>query len=289
MYEIHALARYLPPMEDQQYRDLKESIRVSGLQKDIVLFEGQVLMGAHREKACEELGVTPTYREFAGTMEEAVEAVKIEEIYRRHATVSQRAMALESLRRHGADVSASGVSSRTMDFAKTVLKNGSPELCNAVREDIVSASDAVKAAKLPKKKQDRLVKQVRSGKHKTIGAALKSDSWEGPDDNGEEDSPDVDQFGTLVPPPLRDVFKSTILADAVVAIRDALNSIAGCSSWHPWMLYGSLRSDLERVASSVQENLPVSICQKCHGTGCRECRSAGWLPRWRVDEIGYTR
>lgn len=289
VYEIHPLARYMPPMDAQQYRDLVESIRTSGLKKPIILFEGMILMGAHREKACAETGVTPEYHEFVGTMEEAVEAVKIEEIFRRHATASQRAMALESLKRHGATVNDNGVGTRTMTFAKKVLANGSPELCEAVREGEISAGDAAIAAKLPKQKQKRLVKEVKEGKHRSIKAAVKSDSWEGPDDDGTDASPDVDQFGVLVPPPLRDVFKSTILSDAVVALRDALNAISGCSSWHPFLLYGSLRGDLERVARSVSDNLPTAVCQACQGIGCRECRGAGWLPRWRVDEIGYTR
>lgn len=283
MYEVHPLSLCLPPMEDNQYRDLVESIRENGLRKRIVLFQGKILMGSQRARACKELGIDPEYEEFTGTLEEAVEAVKIEEIFRRHASPSQRAMALEALKAQGHNING-GASDRTRGYARAVIKNGAPELAQAVLDGVVSASDAAKALNLPKAEQAKLATAVKTGKAKNIKQAKtkpKGDAW--------EDEEDTDAYGTVIPPALKDAFATPILTDAISSLRSALNAINGTQSWHPFILIGSLRSDLERVMNSLTENAPAAVCQDCSGVGCRECRGCGWLPRWRVDEIGYQR
>jgi hypothetical protein len=287
-YEVHQLALCLPPMEAGQYADLVESIRVSGLKKPIVLYEGKILFGAHRQKACVELGVDARYEEFIGTMEEAVEAVKIEEIFRRHATTSQRAIALEALRSYGASINGDGgVSDRTRGYAREVLKKGTPALCSLVRDGKVAVSDAAKAVDLPKTEQNRLAKEVATGKAKTITAALRPPTVEGDACEGEGDG--CDMYGTPIPESLLDVFSTTLLTDSVASIRSVINVITGCAAWHPFLLQSTTKGALDEVADALISNQPAAICQDCKGVGCRECRGAGWLPRWRVDEIGYGR
>ena len=59
MYEIHPAALLSPAMTDDEYRELVSSIERSGLLVPIELYEGKVIDGRHRLKACEELGVDP--------------------------------------------------------------------------------------------------------------------------------------------------------------------------------------------------------------------------------------
>jgi hypothetical protein len=63
-----------PEAKTEDYERLKGDIRSNGFDKrqPIVLFEGDILDGWNRQKACDELGVKPTYETFAGTSEEAI-------------------------------------------------------------------------------------------------------------------------------------------------------------------------------------------------------------------------
>lgn len=64
--EHHPAADLFPMMGDDRYAELRESIRAGGLINAIVTYEGKILDGRNRYKACLELGVTPSFREHKG-------------------------------------------------------------------------------------------------------------------------------------------------------------------------------------------------------------------------------
>lgn len=61
----HPLADLFPPMTDEEYQALKEDIARNGHQLPIVLYEGMVLDGCHRLRACKELGIEPEFEEWS--------------------------------------------------------------------------------------------------------------------------------------------------------------------------------------------------------------------------------
>lgn len=65
--ESHPLADLIPPMTDGEYQNLKENIAENGQLDPIMLFEGKVLDGRHRLRACEELGIQPKTRDYDGS------------------------------------------------------------------------------------------------------------------------------------------------------------------------------------------------------------------------------
>jgi hypothetical protein len=67
----HHLNEFLPDLKKWEYEGLKNCIRDIGLIFPIVLFEGAILDGRHREMACLELGIEPSYIHFAGTFDDA--------------------------------------------------------------------------------------------------------------------------------------------------------------------------------------------------------------------------
>ena len=92
----HPLAERLCEMDPAQYESLKMSIKAIGRLTDpIDLFDGAILDGRNRYRACRELGIEPTFRDFKGTYGEAVEYV-IAKNSHRHMTDSQRVCAAEA-------------------------------------------------------------------------------------------------------------------------------------------------------------------------------------------------
>jgi hypothetical protein len=90
-YDVHEYATLFPPMQEEEYKTLVESIRTYGLRDKIVLFEGKILDGRHRDRACEETGQKKEYEEFKGTRPEALNFVFLKNANRRHLSSSQLA------------------------------------------------------------------------------------------------------------------------------------------------------------------------------------------------------
>lgn len=89
-YEIHPLALLVPGMTEEEYAELREDVAEHGLRVPILLFEGKVLDGRHRYRACSDTGVWPTFTEYTG--EEPASEVLSLNLHRRNLTESQRAM-----------------------------------------------------------------------------------------------------------------------------------------------------------------------------------------------------
>jgi ParB-like chromosome segregation protein Spo0J len=88
--EGHRLANYFPAIQGTEFNDLVESIRKNGQINPIILFEGKILDGKNRYRACQELGIEPITEEYSGS--DPLDFVIAENINRRHLTESQRAL-----------------------------------------------------------------------------------------------------------------------------------------------------------------------------------------------------
>jgi ParB-like chromosome segregation protein Spo0J len=61
-YPYHPLAEVLPLLTGREFDDLVEDIGKNGLRDPINLFEGRIIDGRNRERACLKAGVEPRYR-----------------------------------------------------------------------------------------------------------------------------------------------------------------------------------------------------------------------------------
>jgi ParB-like chromosome segregation protein Spo0J len=187
---VHPLAAAFPPLEGEEFDQLVESIRKHGQRESIVLYEGMILDGRNRARACKAAGIVPDGVEFEGTYEQARDFVIDANINRRHLDVSQRAMVAGRLAnmRQGertdlqppanlpkvtepqAPTSISqapaaerlNVSERSVRDAHKVIDKGAPELARAVDRGEVSVSRAAKIADLPKAEQVRRMAEPAS-------------------------------------------------------------------------------------------------------------------------------
>lgn len=87
--QAHPAAEFFPPMTEEQYATFKTDIESNGLREDIWLYEGRILDGRNRYRACMELGITPRFRTYSGDSPTAFAWSLNGE--RRHLTNGQRA------------------------------------------------------------------------------------------------------------------------------------------------------------------------------------------------------
>jgi hypothetical protein len=89
--EFHPLATRFPLIEGEDFESLVEDIRAHGQREPVVLFEGKVLDGRNRSRACEVLGIRLKTRYFDPKVEGSPEAFVISvNLKRRHLTTGQK-------------------------------------------------------------------------------------------------------------------------------------------------------------------------------------------------------
>jgi len=155
-YEAHELALVFPPMSEPEFAAFKEDIREQGQQESIILYEGKILDGLHRYRACRELGREPRVVRFEGNPRAAAQMVLGRNFHRRHLTTSQRALIAAEmckLRPRGntgtspyltaAQASTlMGVGQDLVKDAKHLVRSGDQDLLRSVRDGLQSVSAA---------------------------------------------------------------------------------------------------------------------------------------------------
>jgi N6-adenosine-specific RNA methylase IME4/ParB-like chromosome segregation protein Spo0J len=97
--KIHPVASLMPEMTELEFHELKQDIKLRGLQNPILLSkDGRIVDGRHRYKACKELGIDPSYirSKHEDDYELAREVVSLN-VKRRHLNESQLAMIASKL------------------------------------------------------------------------------------------------------------------------------------------------------------------------------------------------
>ena len=201
---IHPIAECYPPLPPQEFAELREHIRVNGLQSPIVLFEGMILDGATRYRACLELGLEPYF--ITPEISDPIAYVIGQNEMRRHLTTSQKAAVAEAianirsgtnqyaLKEHFAHAKSSlsveeaakkiGVGRDTVYRVRRARKNGIPELLPAIKAGQLDANTADKIADLPKEEQARALKAATEKKTKKSVKQVKTPKEPKPKTNG---------------------------------------------------------------------------------------------------------
>lgn len=177
-YPVHPAANFFPMMAGDELAELVEDIRAKGLLEKIVLFEGKILDGRNRAKACAKAKVKPATRVYKG--KDPVGYVISLNLKRRHLDESQRAMVASAIAdaTHGGDRRSSGkvafrtqaqaaklmnTSSRLLRQAKQVRKHAEPELVEAVTAGHVAVSLAEKITSFTPAQQRSVAAKATKG------------------------------------------------------------------------------------------------------------------------------
>ena len=170
-YSQHPLSSAFPAMSEEKFQELKDDIEVNGVFNPITIYEGMVIDGWHRYKAANDLGMDCPEAELDEWIDPRDFSIA-QNKNRRHITMAQLAIATTDvfkwnpagrpnntvlrtgLNKTTAELAKlSGVSETTIEKAKSVLKNASEEVKEAVKSGKIGLSKAKAISKLPKEKQ----------------------------------------------------------------------------------------------------------------------------------------
>lgn len=167
--EFHPLSQIFPLIEGVEFDDLVSDIRTHGIREPIWLYDGQIIDGRNRYRASAVAGADCPMREYLGD-DPAAFVVSLN-LKRRHLNESQRAMVAAKLANLGdgqrsdqvQGTSIEGASTllnvgrASVERAKTVHRDGAPELRHAVEQGKVSVSAAADVATKPQAEQREIV------------------------------------------------------------------------------------------------------------------------------------
>ncbi len=171
LLELHPLCSLFPRLEGEAFETLKADIQANGQRQDIILYEGKILDGGNRYRACLELGIEPFTTEPDFSNCDVLKFVLSVNLHRRHLTPGQQAAIVAaatdwvSAAQHGGDrksvqaatlpletvadrAAQSGASERTQRMADKVAR-ADPELAKKVAHGEVSLPKAVKQIEEP--------------------------------------------------------------------------------------------------------------------------------------------
>jgi hypothetical protein len=324
-YEQHHLGRFVPPMAEDDFKRLCADIAAQGLLEEIVLYEGKILDGWSRYRACQHARVEPRFRDFAGDnpvayvlarnlqrrhlppvqilriLEAARQALEAEAVARKRAALKQGSQQPSSPvgenfppRGKVAEQIAAlaGVSDRTAKDYHAVQRRGSAELKEAVDRQEVSISDAAQVARSqPPQEQSAAVVRVRAGQATTLRRAMERKAMA---------PPAVDPLGVPIPDHLAEAFADrSQFKEALRCLSRAAKLVsqiqagrgAGLLSGSEWE---ALAGQLAQVRTQLERAEPYAVCPQCLGRGCRPddnqaqpiCRGTGLIGRPPCPEDG---
>ena len=170
-YKQHPLSSAFPAMTDNEFQELRDSIETNGVLNPITIYEGMVIDGWHRYKAANEANVDCPETELDEWIDPK-DFVLAQNKNRRHITVAQLAIATtqvyewhpanrpnksvvptELLKTATELAKLAGVSESSIEKAKSILKNASEEVKEAVKSGKIGLEKAKAISKLPKDQQ----------------------------------------------------------------------------------------------------------------------------------------
>jgi ParB-like chromosome segregation protein Spo0J len=167
---FHPLADIFPLMEGAEFDELVEDIKANGLRDPIVLFEGKILDGRNRYRACLKAGVDP-YPEchvFNYPGDDPTSFVISKNIHRRHLTAEQKRDVIVKLIKTQPERSNRQIA-KEAGVSHTHINKVRAEMEEAGDVETVSTSIDTKGRKQPAKKakaeRNRKARERRAAAH----------------------------------------------------------------------------------------------------------------------------
>jgi ParB-like chromosome segregation protein Spo0J len=179
--EFHEYANIYRLLPDSDLQKMADDIREKGQLLPITSYEGKILDGRNRYKACQLADVEPRIEEYTGN--DPLGLIASLNDHRRHDSENERAIVaarmanLKNGQRPvptglGGDSACTieraaeltGATPRSIKRAKNVIKTGIPEVVEAVENNEISMRAAEEIAKLPPEEQKAEVEAKKSNK-----------------------------------------------------------------------------------------------------------------------------
>ena len=291
-YEFHPIADAFPLMEGDEFTALAEDVDTNGLRDAIVLYQGKILDGRNRYRACIAGKCKPAFAEYEG--DDPVSFVTSKNMHRRHLTTGQRTAAAaalvllatryvaesanlqEQLPKEGELVERYAdelkVSPRGVRDAVKVLESGSEQIKEAMKNGEVKPSDAAAVANLPKSEQNAALKAKREGDSSTLREAV----------GDKEEKPLVDELGGTLPKPAIPAWKEIgVYHLACRHLDDLIHEVEELRKLPPGLcIHGpTIDTALRNAKSELVAKKPYCVCPYCKigKSDCKGCRGRGWV------------
>src|SRR6266567_5982900 len=183
--DFHDVANIFPMMGDEEFTALVADVKVNGLLTPVWTYQGKIIDGRNRYKACMQLGIEPQFREWKGDDAGLLSFILSLNLQRRHLSSSQKAILAAEIETylatqakknmsqggkglekipspiHAARQAAAlvGTNAHYVTDAKRVMGQA-PEIVDAVRRGIISIPDAVVVARLPEQHRQAVLDTV---------------------------------------------------------------------------------------------------------------------------------
>lgn len=184
--EFHKIANIFPLMDGDEFDQLVTDIKQNGLLVPIIMYEGQIIDGRNRYRACLEADIEPRYEQYNGT--DPLEYIISINLHRRHLNESQRALIaakikpmfeveakerqirkpinsvsanLRPQKKHKSSADAAklfNVSPRLVESASKILKNGDEKLIETIEQGKKKVSAVARELKIAKQ-----IKEIENG------------------------------------------------------------------------------------------------------------------------------
>ncbi len=213
MMEFHDVANLFPLIEGQEFDELVRDIRENGLQQPIWTYQGKIIDGRNRYRACVAAGVEPRYQEWDGKGSLVAFAVSLN-VKRRHLTSSQLSVIALSVEKQlkqeaqekeverksvltfqnfekssrlthqiHASQQAAQLLNTNHEYVSTAkrIEKDAPELLPHIIEGTLTIPDAKAIAALPQERRSKVVKKAVEKKEeegKRVSRAVKMAIWE---------------------------------------------------------------------------------------------------------------
>jgi ParB-like chromosome segregation protein Spo0J len=185
---FHSMANLFPLMEDEEFNALVDDIRQHGQHEPIWTYEGQIVDGRNRYRACLELGIEPTTQEWCGASS-VMEFALSQNLHRRHLTSSQRAVIALQVEKHLASEAKKRQGTRT-DISQKIdesygradeqvaalvgtnrqyvsdarrVRQTAPDLLPDVRDGKITIPDAKELAHFPEEFRKKALEEIHAG------------------------------------------------------------------------------------------------------------------------------
>lgn len=281
-YEFHPFASVLPMMGQVELNELAADIQGNGLRAPITLFDGKILDGRNRYKACGIARVEPRFRDFNGDGD-PIDFIVSVNIKRRHLTASQKAMVVAKildLPRGNPKLKSAKTPTNPKSAQNAELKT----VHRAAEEIDVSPRTIGQAKQVLREATNETVEKVEQGK-KSLAAAVKEIKQ-----TKEQKEKHLDKTGYAIP--------DSILSDwqAAESFRSTLNDLQRIKLLvekavdKRELIYREVGqdtvADLKNTWTALKQVLPYAVCPTCQGRTrekCSVCKQRGF-----VSEFGYT-
>jgi|SRR6185369_6785940 len=289
-YEFHPYASILPMLGVTEANELAADIQAHGLREDIVLFEGKILDGRNRYKACKTVNVEPRYVDLNGDGD-PIDFIVSKNIKRRHLTQSQKAMVV-------AKILSLPRGNPNLKSPKTPTNPKSPQngelgksATVAAREIGVGHTTVDEAKRVLREAPKETVEQVERG-DKSVATAVKEIKAEKQKKEAAKEAY-LDKTGYVIPEDLLDDWKRAeafgshlrTLSNLKTEIADAIDQK---DPVYTRQLNSSVVSMIQNLYGELKCVIPYAVCTSCQGkqkTKCTLCKASGFISKFEYKQF----